>query len=58
MTSIAIEKLSNAFIPDAMPADFIGVGVGKEGQRFLKTHRGLWVGGKVTINSNGLFFFG
>lgn len=56
MTTLTIEKLSNAFIPNAMPADFIGGAAGQELQRLLKKHGGLWVGGKVTINSNGLFF--
>lgn len=56
MTSLCIEKLSNAFMPDAIPAGFIGGAAEKELQRLLKKHGGLWVGGTVAINDTGLTF--
>ena len=56
MAALSIEKFSNAFIPNAIPSRHIGGAAGREVQRLLKKHGGLWVGGKVTINASGLTF--
>ena len=56
MTSLYIEKFSNAFIPNAVPSEFIEGAAGKELQRLLKKHGGLWVGGNVVIDARGLTF--
>jgi hypothetical protein len=56
MTPLCIDKLSNAFIPNATPAGFIGGAAEKELQCLLKKNGGLWVGGKIVINATGLTF--
>jgi len=56
MAPLHIEKLANAFITDARPSNALSSAMKNTLQRGLKKHGGLWVGGKVVINSTGLSF--
>ena len=56
MPSLRIEKLSNAFIPNATPSELVsGQGL-KAVNRFSRKYGGLWVGGKVTADDERLSF--
>ena len=49
-------KLANAFIPDATPSDVLPIAALGAIQRFRQKHRGLWVGGTVSVSQNGIAF--
>jgi hypothetical protein len=54
--SLNIEKLCNAFYPNAMPSELVGSQALKAVNRFSKKHGGLWVGGKVIATPDELSF--
>ena len=56
MSTLNIEKLANAFVPNAAPSSLVGGAALNGVNRFGKKHGGLWVGGKVTATPNGLRF--
>ncbi len=56
MTDLKIEKLANAFIPNAVPSALVGSAALKAVNRFDAKYGGLWVGGKVTVTRDGLRF--
>ena len=56
MTLLNIKKLANAFVPHAVPSTLV-VGTARGAvDRFGAKHGGLWVGGKVTADADGLRF--
>lgn len=55
-STLTIEKLANAFVPNAEPASLLG-GVPRFAIRqYEKKHGGLWIGGKVAITPDGVSF--
>lgn len=56
MQTLHIEKLSNAFIPNAAPSELVQGQALKTANRFSKKHGGLWVGGRITADNQRLSF--
>ncbi len=56
MSDLKIEKLANAFVPNAVPSAWVGGAALKAVNRFEEKYGGLWVGGKVTATRDGLRF--
>ena len=56
MSPLNIEKIVNAFVPNAIPSALVGGAALNAVNRFEKKHGGLWVGGKVTATPDGLRF--
>jgi hypothetical protein len=56
VSSLNLEKLANAFVPDATPSALLAGAALDSVNRYGKKHGGLWVGGKITITPDGLRF--
>ena len=56
MPALNIEKLANAFVPNADPSPLVAGAALNAVNRYGKKHGGLWVGGKVTATPDGLRF--
>lgn len=56
MPVLHIEKLCNAFLPNAGPSELVGGEALKAADRYAKKHGGLWVGGKFTATPDGVSF--
>jgi hypothetical protein len=56
MPTLRIEKLSNAFIPNATPSELVSGQALKAANRFNGKYGGLWGGGKITADNQHLSF--
>ncbi|MCY1416061.1 hypothetical protein D9M71_315620 [compost metagenome] len=56
MTTLLIDKLSNAFIPNAQTSELIAGDALRAVERYSCKHGGLWVGGRVTATTETLLF--
>ncbi|WP_457337654.1 hypothetical protein [Rhizobacter sp. P5_C2] len=56
MSTLNIEKLANAFVPNATPSSLVDGAALNEVNRYGKKYGGLWVGGKITATPDGLRF--
>jgi hypothetical protein len=56
MGTPSIQRLANAFIPEATPIDMLPNAALSAIYRFKRIHGGCWVGGKVSVSSSGVSF--
>jgi hypothetical protein len=56
MNTVAIRKMVNAFVPNAVPSDVVPTVVLSAIDRFKRKHGGLWVGGAVSVSETCVSF--
>ena len=56
MNIVAIRKLVNAFVPNAVASDVVPGVVLSAIHQFKRKHGGLWVGGAISVSEFGVSF--